>query len=218
MYINKLELFMLLFALVALLLFVSSKSKRSFYAVMVSFAIFVCSFSIRHLTTRHVEEIDFYSLRKHTAIDLVSRGQHVVIADSTFAADQGTIDFSLTNNWYRLSLDDSPTIVGLTENYDSDIVCKRGNLILFGEKLIALAEPSITLAKPVDEKIKVDYLLYYGNNRNSLDKYANLYNISCLVIDATMPRYLSDELIQQAEEMKIPYSCLYDKALVCALD
>lgn len=109
-------------------------------------------------------------------------------------------------------------MVGLGDNYDSDFVSKRGNLIMFGDKLIALAEPAITLAKPMDDKIKIDYLLYYGNNRNSLDRYANLYNISCLVIDGTVPRYLSEELVQQADELNIPCTRLSDKALICKLD
>ena len=218
LYISRLELFLLLVSLVALLLFVTSKSKRTFYAVTVSLALFVCCFSVRHLTSRQVEEMEFYSLRKHTAIEFVCRGQHVIVADSTFATDQGTIDYSLTTNWYRLSLGDSPFIVGLDENYDSDFVSKRGNLIMFGDKLVALAEPAITLAKPIEDKIKIDYLLYYGNNRNCLDRYANLYNISCLVIDGTVPRYLSEKLIQQAEDMNIPCRCLYDNALICELE
>jgi len=218
LYISRLELFLLLVSLVALLLFVTSKSKRTFYAVTVSLALFVCCFSVRHMTSRQVEEIEFYSLRKHTAIEFVCRGQHVIVADSTLADDKSTIDFSLTTNWYRLALDNSPAMVGLGDNYDSNFVSKRGNLIMFGDKLIALAEPAITLAKPMDDKIKIDYLLYYGNNRNGLDRYANLYNISCLVIDGTVPRYLSEELVQQADELNIPCTRLSDKALICKLD
>lgn len=63
LYISRLELFLLLVSLVALLLFVTSKSKRTFYAVTVSLALFVCCFSVRHLTSSQVEEIEFYSLR-----------------------------------------------------------------------------------------------------------------------------------------------------------
>lgn len=218
LYISRLELFLLLFTLIAFLLFVTSKSKRRFYAVIVPLAMFVCCFSIRHLTTRQVEEIEFYSLRKHTAIDIVSRGQHVLIADSTLVEDKGTVDFSLAANWYRLSLDDSPAVIGLDDNFDGEFVSKRGNLILFGDKLVALAEPAITLANPIDDKIKIDYLLYYGNNRNSLDRYANLYNISYLVIDGTVPNYLAEKLTQQAEELNIPYTCLSDNALICKRD
>lgn len=218
LYISRLELFLLLFTLIAFLLFVTSKSKRRFYAVIVPLAMFVCCFSIRHLTTRQVEEIEFYSLRKHTVIDIVSRGQHVLIADSTLVEDKGTVDFSLAANWYRLSLDDSPAVIGLDDNFDGEFVSKRGNLILFGDKLVALAEPAITLANPIDDKIKIDYLLYYGNNRNSLDRYANLYNISYLVIDGTVPNYLAEKLTQQAEELNIPYTCLSDNALICKRD
>lgn len=218
LYISRFELFLLVLAMIALLLFVSSKSKRTFYAVMVSFALFVCSFSIRHLTTRQVEEIDFYSLRKHTAIDLVSRGQHVLVADSTLAADQGTIDYSLTTNWYRLSLGDEPFIIGLDEDYDSDFVRKRGNLILFGDKIIAIAKPDIAVNKPVEQRIKVDYLLVLGSSNTDLEKYANLYEIGCLVIDATVPRYKAEKMTQQAEDMGLPYSNLAERAMVCKLD
>lgn len=218
LYISKLELFMLLFSLVALLLFVTSKSKRTFYAVTVSLALFVCCFSIRHLTTRQVEEIEFYSLRKHTAIDLVSRGQHVLIADSTLADDKSTIDYSLMTNWYRLFLTDNPVVIDINEDYDADFVRKRNNLILFDDRLIALAEPQIVANKPVEAKITVDYLLYYGDNRVGLEKYANLYDISHLVIDGTVPNYFAEKLTQKAEELNIPYTCLSDNALICKLD
>ena len=218
LYISRFELLLLVLSLIALLLFVSSKTKRTFYAVMVSFALFVCSFSIRHLTTRQVEEIDFYSLRKNTAIDLVSCGQHVLVADSTLAADKGIIDYSLMPNWYRLSLGDNPFIVGLDEDYDGDFVQKRSNLILFGDKLIAIANPDIAIDKPVGQRIKVDYLLFLGSSNTDLEKYANLYEVGCLVIDATVPRYKAEKITQQAEERGMPYSNLAERALVCKLD
>ena len=218
LYINRLELFLLLVSLVALLLLVNSKSKRCFYAMTVSLALFVCCFSVRHMSSRRVEEIEFCSLRKHTAIDLVSGGRHVMIADSAFADDRSAIEYSLTTNWHRLALDDTPLVIGINEDYDTDFISKRGNLIMFGDRLIAIAEPQIMANSPAENQLSVDYLLYYGDNKVGLDKYSNLYKINHLVIDVTVPRYHVEKLIKQAEEFGIPHSCLSDKALVCRLD
>ncbi len=218
LYISQWELLLLLVAVVALMLFVNVRTKRNFYVMFVTVSLFVCSFSLRHFITMQANELHFYSFRNHTAVDFVCHGSHVMIADTSFAADKQAVDYSLASNWYKLSLDTEPLIVGLDDDHDNGFVRKRGNLIQFGDKIVALAKPSMFANSPVDSRIKVDYLLFCGKNKMGLANYANLYEIGHLVIDGTVPRYLADELKIQAGQMGISCSDLGEHALMCRID
>ena len=54
-------------------------------------------------------------------------------------------------------------------------------------------------------------MLVYGKKRQSLEMLLNVYDFDYLIIDRTVPLYLTTELIEEAEELGIKYHSIREK-------
>ena len=54
-------------------------------------------------------------------------------------------------------------------------------------------------------------MLVYGKNRHSLLQLLNVYNFDYLIIDGTVPQYLTSELIEDSERLGIKYHSIREK-------
>ena len=93
----------------------------------------------------------------------------------------------------------------LSHRLQSYFVKKRKSVVIFGEKLLGLSDGSEIFNDTLSYKIPLDYMLVYGRKRQSLTSLLNVYNIDCLIIDKTVPSYLTSELIEEANKFGIKY-------------
>jgi hypothetical protein len=159
----------------------------------------------------------FFSLRKHTAVDFVKCGQHVLLADTALMADASTVDYSLSGFWTRHNLTSHPTVVSLEEDFDGDFVRKLSNLVSFDGKLIALWDSSCAVENALSYRLPVNYLIITGismcgSKSTDLQLVTNCYNPKMLLIGSTVPRYLAEKWVSQAADLNLPCYDLGDGA------
>ena len=130
-----------------------------FFAMLITMLLFMGSVTMRHYVSDAYEGLTFYSLRKHTAVDFIRSGQHILLADSTLMADESTVDYSLTGSWTMKNLTHSPEVVGLDDDYDGAFLCKRSNLVSFDGKLLALWNDEWSVKDSLSYRLPVDYLM-----------------------------------------------------------
>jgi competence protein ComEC len=217
LYVSPFEFALLLVAFVLLLLLVTVRKKRMLFEMLSVLLLFMVSVTVRLYSVDSQNEMVFFSLRKHTAVDFVKGGQHVLLADTALMADASTVDYSLSGFWTRHDLTSHPKVVGLEEDFDGDFVRKLSNLVSFEGKLIALWDSSCAVEDVFSYRLPVDYLLITGISKGDikntdLQLVTNCYNPKMLLVGSTVPRYLAAKWVSQAADLNLPCYDLGDGA------
>lgn len=205
LYINEVEFTLLLVALLLVLLMVLLQKRQLFMGVLGALLLVMVSVTIRLYSTESQQGMTIYSLRNHTAIDFVRGGEHILLADSTLMADEGTVDYSLKGAWAQRHLSSHPQVFGFEEDYENGYLRKKTNLVSFNGKLLALWDDDCQVKDSLSYRLPVDYLLVFGKQRPDVKSINNAFVAQLLIIDGSVPRYLAEKWVAQAEESQLPY-------------
>jgi competence protein ComEC len=204
LYISEFEFFTLLVSFLFLLVSVVTRKRKMLIGMLSVLLLFMISLTVRTYSTDHQTGITFYSLRKHTAIDFIAGNQHILLVDSTLMSDESTIDYSLKGAWAKRHLSPHPQVVNLDEDFESKNLRKRQNLVSFNGKLVALWDEN-QFSDSLSYRLPVDYLLVKGKQKPNIQMIVNGYDAEMLLIDGSVPNYLAERWMHQAEEQGIPY-------------
>ena len=205
LYINEVEFTLLLVVLLLVLLMVLLQKRQLFLGVLGTLLLVMVSVTIRLYSTENQQGMTIFSLRNHTAIDFVRGGEHILLADSTLMADEGTVDYSLKGAWAQRHLSSHPQVFGFEEDYENGYLRKKTNLVSFNGKLLALWDDDCQVKDSLSYRLPVDYLLVFGKQRPDVKSINNAFVAQLLIIDGSVPRYLAEKWVAQAEESQLPY-------------
>ena len=213
LYINDFEFAVLLVALLLLLLMFMLRKSRLFIAMLVSLLVMMVSVTVRIYGSEIQQGMTVFSLRKHTVVDFVRGGKHILLADTALMADASTIDYSLKGAWSKRNLSFRPQVFGFEDNYANDYLKKKSNLVSFNGKLLALWDDTNQCQDSLDYRLPVDFLLVREKQRPDVQSVVNCYDAQMLVVDGSVPRYLADKWISQAKAKGLPYYYVGEGAL-----
>ena len=205
LYINDFEFAILLVALLLLLLMFMLRKRRLFIAMLATLLIMMVSVTIRIYGSENQKGMTVFSLRKHTAVDFVRGGEHLLLADTALMVDESTVDFSLKGSWSKRNLSLHPQVIDFEEDFANDYLCKKSNLVSFDGKLLALWDDTYQCSDSLEYRFAVDYLLVFGKQNPDMQSVVNSYDAKTLLVDASVPHYLAKKWISQAEALGIPY-------------
>ena len=205
LYVNDFEFALLLVALLLLMLTFMLRNRRLFIAMLAALLVVMASVTIRMYGSDEQKGMTAFSLRNHTAIDFVMGGEHVLLADSTLMADESTVDYSLKGAWSKRHLSHHPQVFGFEEDFANQYVCKKSNLVSFDGKLLALWDDNCRVDDSLAYRLPVDYLLVTGRQKADVHAVVNGYDAKLLLIDGSVPRYLAEKWVSQAETLHLPY-------------
>ena len=204
LYVSEFEFAMLLLSFVLLLLMVSMQKRRLFIPMLSVLLLVMVSVTLRLYGTDGQQGMTVFSLRNHTAVDFVRGGEHVLLADSALMTDESTIDYSLKGAWAKRHLSSYPTMVGFEEDFEGEGLAKKQNLIAFDGGLLALWDDSLQTKDSLSYRMPVDYLLVTGKQRPDVQSIVNGYDAKKLLIDGSVPRYLAEKWLAQADGIGLP--------------
>ena len=213
LYVSQLEFILLLLALLFLLLCFAWHRKRMLIAMLSSLLLFMVSVTLRQYVSDAYNGMTFFSLRRHTAIDFIKDGHHVLLADSTLMANKSTVDYSMTGFWTLKNLTHSPEVISFEDDYEGAFVCKRANLVSFEGKLLALWDDTFAVEDSLSYRLPVDYLLVTGKQKPDIQSIVNGYDAQLLLIDGSVPYYLAERWMIQAEKQGVPCINIGDGAV-----
>ncbi len=213
LYVNDFEFAVLLVSLLLLLLTIVLRKRRLFVAMLAALLVVMASVTFRLYNSEQQQGMTAFSLRNHTAIDFVMGGEHILLADSTLMADESTVDYSLKGAWSKRHLSYHPQVIGFEEDYANDYLCKKSNLVSFDNKLLAIWEDQ-GISDSLSFRLPVDYLLIVGKQKPDVQSIVNGYEAKMLLIDGSVPRYLAEKWMDQAQSFDIPYYNIGDGAFL----
>lgn len=206
LYINSLEFLCLIIALLLLMTVVEHKKKSLFFAMLSVLLVFCVSQLTRAVIQRDQMNLTVYSVKKATAIDFVCGNEHVLLCDTTVLNDSSIASFSIENNLITEGVYANGTFV-LADNpyFESPYLEKRGNLITFGGKTIGFFDKKSTFGVKLPFRPHLDYFVVQGRNNLDLERLLNCYIIDLLILDGSVPDYLTQKIIKKAEEIGQEY-------------
>ncbi len=204
LYVSEFEFAMLLLAFVLLLLMVSMQKRRLFIPMLSALLLVMVSVTLRLYGTDGQQGMTVFSLRNHTAVDFVRGGEHVLLADSALMTDESTIDYSLKGAWAKRHLSSHPTMIGFDGDFEGESLAKKQNLIAFDGGLLALWDDSLQAKDSLTYRMPVDYLLVTGKQKPDVQSIVNGYDTKVLLIDGSVPRYLAEKWLVQADGIGLP--------------
>lgn len=213
LYMSDFQFALSLLLLLLLWLFVNLKRKRMMLEMLVVSVVFTLSMAWRSEKLAHQSHVIVYSLRNHTAISIVEGFDQMLLCDEDLLLEPSSIDYSLKGYWAERQLPMNPRCHTLTEDFADDLVLKREYLISAQGLLLVLWDPG-TAKGDGKQRFAVDYMIVSGKQKPDLDRMLGAYQVEMLLIDGSVPKYLSTEWIRQAESKNIAYKNLGDGAFV----
>lgn len=216
LYMSEFQFGLSLLLLLLLWLFVTLKKKRMMMEMLVLSAVFSVSLAYSSQQSLYGNRLIVYSLRKHTAIDFISGGSHVLLCDASLLSDPSSIDYSLKGSWARQRLDMNPPCFTLDEDFSESTVQKKAWMCSFQGAVFALWEPAMAVDS-CSQRVEVDYLMVREKQKPDLRHVNKNYKVGMLLIDGSVPDYLANEWTFQAKELGVPCYSLKDGAFISEL-
>ena len=202
LYVNDLEFVCLLLSFLLLMLIVEHRRKRMVYAMLAMMLVFSTSQLVRGLYQREQMGFTVYSVNKGTAVDFVCGTEHVLLCDTTVMNDQSIVGFSIENNLVREGVYRNAAACLIdSSGFENDYLQKNGNLISFGGITMGVSYKNWFSAKLLSYRPHLDYYLVMGRDRFDLERFQNNYIADLLIIDGSVPSYISAKIIAQAREL-----------------
>jgi competence protein ComEC len=207
LFMNRLEFALSLLMLLLFFLLVTFRRKRMMLELLTVAVVFTVALAACSQRNAQQRRMVFYSLKNHTAIDLIQGTSHLLLCDEALLRDPSTIDYSLKGAWASMQLDMNPPCYTLDEDVDTWIGVKRRHLLSFQGSLFAFWNPDLP-ASTHNSPVEVDMLMVLGRQKPALRKALSWYRPALLLIDGSVPSSLAQQWKAQAESMQIKCYCL----------
>ena len=202
LYINGLEFVCLIIALLLLMMTVEHKRKFMVFGLLSMALIFSVSQLARTISQRTQMSLTVYSMTKNTAIDFVCGNEHVLLCDTMAFNDPSVVAFSVDNNLIKEGVFSKGAVLSVDGvDYENSYLKKCKNLISFGGKTIGFYDEKSTFGVKLPFRPHLDYFILRGRAKIDLDKLLNCYIIDLLIIDGSVPGYISEKLLKKALEI-----------------
>ena len=206
LYINDMEFVCLIIALVLWMILIEHKKKFMFWSMLSMLLIFSLSQLTRAVFQSSQMSMTVYSMNKNTAIDFVCGNEHVLLCDTLVCKDPSVAGFSIDNNLIREGVYSHGVILPLDNTvFENLYIKKTKNIISFGGKTVGLFDTKSTFSVKLPYRPHLDCFVLQGCNKIDLDKLFNCYVIDLLIIDGSIPAYLSEKIKEKAEAIGQKY-------------
>lgn len=206
LYINNVEFACLLIALLLLMLVIEHKKKRLFFGMLSMLLIFSVSQLTRTVMQRGQMSMTVYSINKNTAIDFVCGNEHLMLCDTVLENDPSLLSFSVENNLVKEGVFSNGTILSVNSTeFENMYLKKKTNIISFGGKTIGIFDKQSSFGVKMPYCPHLDYYLVIGKQNVDIERLLNCYVIDLLIIDGSVPYYLSQKIIKKAQESGLAY-------------
>ena len=205
LYLAKIELLLIYLMVFSLLIFLYF---RRFIWLNIIVLLFII-LQINSLKQRE-SQIVFYSIKGHSAILFYKDQNSMLIGDSTLLMDDKKMNFNLDGHLSKLSTK-SFTTLKLNDEFENNFLWKDKFHFQFLNSRGLIVTKDYEILKS-DSVITIDYCVLAKNI--DIASLTKSYEISLLILDGSLPTYISKKLEIQCQELKINYHNLKESSLV----
>lgn len=206
LYINGLEFVCLILALLLLMMAIEHKRKFMVFGILSMLLVFSVSQLTRAVSQRSQMSLTVYSMNKNTAIDFVCGNEHVLLCDTVAMNAPSVLSFSVENHLINEGVYNNGIVLPVDEaDFENFYLKKYGNLISFGGKTIGIYDEKSTFGVKLPFRPHLDCFIVQGRGKFDLEKLLNCYVVDLLIIDGSVPTYLSEKIATKAEVLGVGF-------------
>lgn len=168
------------------------------------------------LMVLHVPQrsIVFYNVRGCPAVHCMTDGSKswLVCADSL--PDVSRLNRSLSAHWSRLRLQEPRVVTG---DYSAVGFSIRNQMLCYAGRRVCLLHDARWKNKTAIHPIPVDYLYISKGYEGGIREFSSLFSVRTVVLDASLPGYYQERIINECISLGISYFSLSEKGSVCIL-
>lgn len=179
------------------------KNLHMLMPALATVALLLAMYTFRQVKLLRQEKFIIYSLRHHTAIDLIAGSEHVLLTDSLALADTNVLDYSLNNN--RITMGLTKNSHPLSQKFRSDFAYYRAGFAGLDTLRFYVPPPGQRFYPNLYKKIQVDYLICRSPGKIKLTEIAKAIHFRQVIIDASLSYRAVRSLEKQAKQLKINY-------------
>jgi hypothetical protein len=142
-----------------------------------------------------------YDIKDATAINFISSYNNYFLTDSSTFNDNSTMLFNVKHNWDNLDLK-SPVFIEESLNYNDRMLFKDKHFIQFLDIRLVIVDDTF-VAKQLNEKIDVDYLVLTKNTPIRFDHLLTMFNFKQLIMDGSMKLSTAKKIAAYASKQGI---------------
>ena len=125
-----------------------------------------------------------YDIRNATAINFIASDNNYFLSDSSTFHDNSTMLFNVKHNWDNLDLK-SPVFIENSSAHNDKMLFKNNHFIQFLNLRLVVVDDTF-VAKQLNEKIDVDYILLTKNTTVRVDHLLSMFQFKQLIMDGSM--------------------------------
>jgi competence protein ComEC len=125
-----------------------------------------------------------YDIKNATAINFIASDNNYFLSDSSTFNDNSTMLFNVKHNWDNLDLK-SPVFIENSSAYNDKMLFKDNHFIQFLNLRLVVVDDTF-VAKQLNEKIEVDYILLTKNTTVRVDHLLSMFQFKQLILDGSM--------------------------------
>ncbi len=160
-------------------------------------------YTFRQVRLLRQEKFIIYSLRHHTAIDLISGKKHLLLVDSLALVRPSGLDYSLKNSRITMGLPENSH--PLSQDFHADFVYYRRGFGQIGSLRFYVLPPGLSHYPKLDKKIRVDYLICRSPGKTKLAEVAKTIKFRQIILDASLSYWAVRSLEKQAKLLNTGY-------------
>ena len=157
--------------------------------------------TLRQVRLLRQEKFIIYSLRHHTAIDLIKGKTHILLTDSLALAQPTELDYSLKNS--RIAMGLTEKAHPLSRNFHSTFLYYQSGFGQMDSLRFYIPSPKQRIYPKLHKKICVDYLIFRSPGRTKLAEVAKSIHFRKVILDATLSYWAVKSLEKQAKLLGI---------------
>ena len=206
--INLFEMILIYIMIILGIVYLMYKRWISLLQFMFLLIVFQGMQLVENISFRQQKVMVIYALKKHYAIGFVEGSQCYLVADDKLQKDKNTVQFHLSQHWWKLGIENTSFMTG---DFNNASLIKINNGIQFNDTRIIIVDSlyATQLKKQkVSQPLKVDYLVLSGNPGISLKKLSYCFKYKKLIIDDSNANSKVKWWTREAINLKVDYHCI----------
>ncbi len=205
--ITVLETWLIYFIIGSIFLFFLRKKPSYLIAALSAWVIFSAGQVMEEYELANQKKLIVYSVKNHSAIDIIYGREHFFSADEELIRDQSSMMFHIKHNWWRLELNDYKLLN--KECSHTDIIFIKDNFIQLDTTRIKILDYKLPwqMAEGT-ERIHLDYLIISGNHIHNAEHLLKLFSVKKIIIDSSYSYYRAEKISDQFRKLGIACHCV----------
>ncbi len=201
--------------IITLCVFILKKNRIWLSLSLLLIVFFLSSILYNSIQISRQKEMIIYRINGQSAVQFTQGRNAALFASNDLLSNKTSMQFNINRNIYDSGVrgmkqfeSESLKTAGIIN--EAGIFYKDG-FIYFNGKKILLADGSLKFAKAPGKKIMLDAIILSGKSVHNFSALTECFTFNELIMDSSVPKWLNDKLISEAQKENISCYSVTDK-------